>query len=162
MFFRLLILFTVIPIVELYLLVKIGQHIGTLNTIAVVILTGIAGASFAKSQGAQVINQIRQALSQGQLPSRELLEGAMVLVGAVMLITPGFLTDLFGLTLLFPLTRTFYANMAGKYFKNKFQSGQWRYTAYTNMDTNTSLEEESLDESEDNIIDIEDDDDPFS
>lgn len=154
MYFNLLILFTVIPIVELILLVQIGERIGTLNTIAIVIITGIAGASFAKSQGLQVIGKIRNTMGQGQIPGMPLLEGAMVLVGAVMLITPGFITDIVGLTFLFPWTRALYARWAGAYFKKKFMSGQWKFT------TDYSGDFRDYDIEDDDIIDMEDEDDP--
>jgi len=150
MFLRLLMLFTIVPIVELYILVKAGRHIGTMNTIAIVIVTGIAGASFAKSQGAQIFFKIHSALNAGQLPGREMLQGAMVLAGGIMLITPGFITDLVGFSLLFPLTRKFYANMTMAYFKKKFQTGQWNFTAYPGYtdDDNPSEEEGSRQEIE--------------
>ena len=127
MFSRLLILFIVVPVGEIYILVKAGQHIGAMNTIALVILTGIAGASLAKSQGAQIIYNIRTAMSRGEVPGRELLQGAMVLAGGIMLLTPGFLTDLFGLSLLLPVSRKFFTDMALNYFKKKFQDGQWHH-----------------------------------
>ena len=132
MFLKLLILFTIVPVVELYVLIKAGQNIGTLNTIALIIITGMVGAAFAKSQGAQIILKVRATLSQGQMPGRELLEGALVLTGGILLITPGFLTDLLGLSLIIPLTRKFYANITLKYFKKKFKSGQWHFSGYSN------------------------------
>jgi UPF0716 protein FxsA len=137
MFGKLLILFTVVPVVELYILVKVGKEIGTMNTVGLVIITGIAGASFAKSQGAQIIYKIRTALNQGQMPGTELMHGAMVLAGGIMLLTPGFLTDLVGLSMLIPFTRKFYADMTMNYFKKKFQSGQWQYSTYSTTDTET-------------------------
>jgi UPF0716 protein FxsA len=127
MFTRLLMLFIVVPVVEIYILVKAGQHIGAMNTIALVILTGIAGASLAKSQGAQIIYNIRAALNRGEVPGREMLQGAMVLSGGIMLLTPGFLTDLFGLSLLLPLSRKFFTGIVLNYFKKKFRDGQWHY-----------------------------------
>lgn len=123
MFGILLMLFIVVPIVELYILVTVGQEIGTMNTIAIVVITGIAGASFAKSQGVQIINKIRTTMNQGQMPGRELLQGAMILAGGIMLLTPGFLTDLLGLSLLFPLTREFYTDLALEYIRRRFTSG---------------------------------------
>ncbi|MCP5054154.1 MAG: membrane protein FxsA [bacterium] len=141
MFVNLLLLFTIVPVVELYILVKVGGEIGTLNTIGIVILTGIIGAAFAKSQGIQLIRRIQLSLSQGKMPGQELLHGAMVLAGGIMLITPGFLTDLVGFSLLIPLTRTFYAGLGMKYFKKKFQSGQWQYH-------NASSHESYLDDEE--------------
>ncbi|UCH94347.1 MAG: membrane protein FxsA [Candidatus Aminicenantes bacterium] len=130
MFIKLLMLFTIVPVVELFLLIKVGQHIGTMNTIALIVLTGIIGASFAKSQGAKIIYQIRSTVNQGQLPGRELLQGAMILAGGILLITPGFITDLVGFSLLFPLTRQFYTDMALTYIKRKFQTGQWHVTTF--------------------------------
>ncbi len=123
MFGILLTLFIVVPIVELFILVTVGQEIGTMNTIAIVIITGIVGASFAKSQGAQIIHKIRGTMNQGQVPGRELLQGVMILAGGIMLLTPGFLTDLLGLSLLFPFTREFYTNLTLAYFQRKFTSG---------------------------------------
>lgn len=145
MFSKLLLLFIIVPIVEIYILVKAGQYIGSMNTIAIVILTGIAGAAFAKSQGAQIIFKIRSALSQGQLPGRELLQGAMILAGGIMLLTPGFLTDLLGFSLLFPLTRGFYTDWAMKYFKRKFRTGQWRYTSHSSHDYDQEQEDVIID-----------------
>jgi len=134
MFMRLLMLFILVPVVEIYILVKVGEHIGAGNTVALVILTGIVGAALAKSQGAQIIFKIRSALHQGQIPGRELLQGGMVLAGGIMLLTPGFLTDLFGLSLLLPLTRKFYTDMALNHFRRRFQSGHWFYTSHSPHD----------------------------
>jgi UPF0716 protein FxsA len=130
MFVRLLMLFTIVPVVELFLLVRIGREIGTMNTIAIVIVTGVVGAAFARSQGTQILNQIREAMNHGQVPAWELVQGAMILVGGVMLVTPGLITDIVGLSLVFPVTRQLYAGMATKYFKNKFSSGNWQYNTY--------------------------------
>jgi UPF0716 protein FxsA len=130
MFVNLLLLFTIVPVVELFVLIKIGSHIGTMNTIALIILTGIIGASFAKSQGAQIIYEIRTALNQGQIPGKELLQGAMILAGGILLLTPGFITDLVGFSLLFPITRLFYTNMALSYIKKKFKTGHWHVNTY--------------------------------
>ncbi len=129
MFGKLLLLFTIVPVIEIYLLVYIGGEIGAMNTIVVVIITGIAGAHYARTQGAQIIRKIQASLQQGQMPGQELLQGAMILVGGVMLLTPGFLTDIAGLSFLFPLTRNFYAKIASNYFKKRFQAGKWQYTA---------------------------------
>ncbi|HEX9778935.1 MAG TPA: FxsA family protein [Geopsychrobacteraceae bacterium] len=106
MFIRLLILFTVVPIVELYVLLEIGALIGTLSTVALIFLTGIAGAYLARMQGFSLINRIQGELNQGRVPRGELVDGAMILVGAVLLLTPGFCTDLVGFSLLVPLTRS--------------------------------------------------------
>lgn len=130
MFINLLLMFTIVPVLELFVLIEIGGHIGTMNTIALIILTGIIGASFAKSQGAQIIYEIRSALNQGQIPGKELLQGAMILAGGILLLTPGFITDLVGFSLLFPITRLFYTRAALSYIKKKFKTGKWHVTTY--------------------------------
>ena len=98
----LLFAFTVIPFVELVLLVRLGGTIGFMPTLAVCLLTGVAGATLARSQGLSVLRRIQEVSAQGQLPTRELLDGAMILLAGMVLITPGFLTDAFGLLLLTP------------------------------------------------------------
>ncbi len=138
MFIKLLILFTVVPIVEIFLLVKAGQSIGTMYTMAIVIITGAAGASFAKSQGAKVFYDIRKSFNSGQIPGKELLQAALVLVGGVMLLTPGFITDIVGFSLLLPATRQFYAKLTINYFKNKISKGQVQFTATQTDDTGST------------------------
>jgi len=125
MFINLVLLFTIIPVLELFVLIEIGGYIGTMNTIALIVLTGIIGASFAKSQGARIIYEIRSTLNQGQIPGKELLQGVMILAGGILLLTPGVITDLVGFSLLFPLTRLFYTRAALSYIKKKYKSGQW-------------------------------------
>ncbi len=129
MFGRLLLLFTLVPVLELYLLVQIGGEIGTVNTIAIVIVTGILGAAFAKSQGAQIIRKIQTTWGAGQVPGKELVHGALILAGGITLLTPGFVTDIIGLTLLFPVTRILYAKWLYSYFQKKISKGQWSYSS---------------------------------
>jgi UPF0716 protein FxsA len=119
MFARLLILFTVVPLVELALLIKIGNVIGLWPTIFIVIATGVLGAALARSQGTQVISAIRAEVAEGRPPTESLLNGLLVLVGGVVLLTPGLLTDLLGFSLLIPLTRN--------WFKNKLQNRLRKY-----------------------------------
>ena len=114
MFARLLILFTVVPLVELALLIKLGNVIGLWPTIFIVIGTGVLGAALARSQGTQVISAIRAEVAEGRPPTESLLNGLLVLVGGVVLLTPGLLTDLLGFSLLIPFTRN--------WFKKKLQS----------------------------------------
>ncbi len=105
MFIRLLLAFTIIPVVELYVLLKVGGLIGIAPTIALILLTGVAGAYLSRTQGFDLVRRIQQELAQGRLPTEELTDGAMVLVGAILLLTPGFCTDIFGFCLLVPTTR---------------------------------------------------------
>ena len=105
MFFKLLILFIIVPLLELALLIKIGTLIGTLNTILVILITGILGAALAKQQGLGVITRIREDLALGRIPSDELFNGVCILIGGFLLLTPGLLTDVLGFCLLIPATR---------------------------------------------------------
>jgi UPF0716 protein FxsA len=106
MFFRLLLLFTIVPVLELYLLIRIGSAIGAASTIALVILTGVLGAYLARNQGFAVLLSIRQRLDRGEFPADEMIDGLCILVAAVVLVTPGIVTDLLGFLLLFPPTRS--------------------------------------------------------
>jgi len=124
MFFKLFVLFTIIPIAELYLLIKIGGMIGALNTVLIILFTAVIGAYLAKTQGFIVIRRIDQALNEGRIPGRELLDGLFVLLGGFTLLTPGFLTDLIGLTMLFPLTRILYIKFAMRTIQNKIETGK--------------------------------------
>ena len=126
MFFKLFILFTIIPIVELYILIKIGGIIGALNTVLIIIITAVIGAYLAKTQGFIIIRKINQALYEGRLPAQELLDGLFVLLGGFTLLTPGFLTDFIGLSMLFPFTRILYIKLAVRIIQNKIETGQWR------------------------------------
>ncbi|WP_321531558.1 FxsA family protein [uncultured Desulfuromonas sp.] len=105
MFIRLLILFIVIPIVEIYVLLQAGEIIGLGPTVALVLLTGVAGAYLARTQGSETVRKIQLALDRGEMPTEELLDGAMILAGGLTLLTPGFCTDLAGFFLLVPVTR---------------------------------------------------------
>ncbi len=126
MLLKLFILFTIIPIAELYLLIKIGGMIGALNTVLIILFTAVIGAYLAKTQGFIVIKKINQALNEGRLPARELLDGLVVLLGGFTLITPGFLTDFIGLSMLFPPTRVLYIKLAVRIIQNKVETGQRR------------------------------------
>lgn len=105
MFLSLFLLFTIVPLIELYILIKVGQHIGALNTVAIVIFTGIFGAFLAKMEGLRVLYNVQRDLQEGKMPTNRLLDGLLILIGAVLLITPGLLTDLAGFALIIPLTR---------------------------------------------------------
>jgi len=108
-FGRLLLLFTVVPAVELYLLIRLGQWIGAAQTVAIIIITGSIGAFLAKREGLGVIKQLQQDTLHGIPPGDRIVEGLLVLVGGAFLITPGVLTDLTGFLLIMPLSRRFLA-----------------------------------------------------
>jgi UPF0716 protein FxsA len=104
-FLRLLLLFTVVPLIELYLLITIGGVIGVMPTIAIVLGTGILGAWLARWQGLAVIRRINDEMAAGRLPTDALIDGLLVLVAAAVLLTPGLLTDAAGFVLLVPGSR---------------------------------------------------------
>jgi len=101
----LLLLFIVLPIAEIYVIVKVGEAIGILPTLAILILDGFLGAALARSQGAAAWRRFNEALAAGRAPAREVFDGAMVIVGGAFLLAPGFITDAIGLCLLLPPTR---------------------------------------------------------
>ena len=106
MLWKLCLAFTIIPVSEIYILIAIGGQIGILPSIGLVILTGIVGASLARSQGLQTLGRIRDSFQQGVVPGEELLNALLIAVAGIVLLTPGFLTDAAGLFLLIPATRT--------------------------------------------------------
>ena len=117
MLFRLLLLFVLVPLVELYLLLKLGALIGAGPTIAIVIVTGVLGGSMARTQGFAVLRRVRESLNAGILPTDALIDGLFVLAGGLLLLTPGLLTDIVGFLALLPPTREFLK----KWIKRRFQ-----------------------------------------
>lgn len=103
--FRLAVLFLVVPLVELALLIQIGERVGLLPTIALVVVTGVVGGLLARHQGLSTWRKFNNRLAGGKLPGQELADGVIILVAGALLITPGLLTDLAGLCGLLPFTR---------------------------------------------------------
>ena len=101
----LFILFVVVPIAELYVLIQVGQEIGALTTIALVIAVSVVGAWLAKREGLGVWRRMRAQMAAGQVPAANLVDGVLILFGGALLLTPGFITDVLGLVLLLPPTR---------------------------------------------------------
>ena len=101
----LLLLFIVVPIAELAVLIQVGQAIGVWWTIALLVADAILGSLLARSQGRAAWRRFNEALRGGHPPAREVLDGALVLFGGALLLTPGFLTDVLGVLLLLPPTR---------------------------------------------------------
>lgn len=114
MLLKLFLCFTLIPVIELYLLIKIGVVIGGLNTILLVILTGFLGAWLARLEGMNTIMKLRTNLQQGLMPAEELIDAVIIFAAGVVLITPGLITDVFGLLLLWPLTRNKFKRLLRK------------------------------------------------
>jgi UPF0716 protein FxsA len=133
MFFKLFSIFLIIPIIELYLLIKIGGIIGALNTVLIILITASLGAYMAKSQGFRVLREIQEATSRGYMPGNELLHGLFVLIGSFALITPGFLSDAIGFSMLVPQIREIYVGIAKGIIRKKIQNGQWQMRMYTHF-----------------------------
>jgi UPF0716 protein FxsA len=104
-FGKLFLLFTVLPLVDLYLLIQIGGRIGGPQAIALVLITGAVGAVLAKAEGLRVLRQFQRALASGRTPADGVVSGMLVLLGGALLITPGVVTDALGFALLVPFTR---------------------------------------------------------
>ena len=121
MLFRLLILVGTIPLVELWLLLKIHEHTSVEFTIGLVLLTGIVGSMLARTQGWRTMRKIQQELQHGAMPGESLLDAVMIFVAGALLLTPGVLTDVFGLSLLIPFCRRLYRRALSKYFRARFQ-----------------------------------------
>lgn len=147
MFVKLLLLFTIVPAVELALLIKIGQHMGVLATIFLVASTGIIGVSLARSQGYIVIKKIKTNLNRGQMPADDLIGGLLIIIGGTMLLTPGLLTDITGFSLILPGTRNFYAGIIKSKFKKHFTKKG--FNVYHNSDQSSNYKYK------DDFIDIE-------
>ena len=105
MFFKLVLLFTILPLVELYLLIEVGKVIGGLPTIALVLVTGATGAFLARMEGLRTLVRAQETVRAGQMPAEELIDAVLIFIAGGMLITPGILTDGMGLLILFPPTR---------------------------------------------------------
>ena len=102
MLFKLFLLFTLVPIVELALLIELGSHIGSLTTVVLVVITGVAGAALARNQGLLVFQRLRSSIGQGQSPGDALIDGVLIVAGGLLLLTPGILTDGLGFSALLP------------------------------------------------------------
>jgi UPF0716 protein FxsA len=129
-FIRLLIIFTLVPIIELYVLFEAGRQIGISATVIMIFLTGVAGAFLARSQGFALINRIQNEINQGKLPAEDLIDGAMILAGGLLLLTPGFCTDLIGFCFLTPFTRSIMKVWIKRWLDQKIRRGEIRFHRY--------------------------------
>ncbi len=126
MFLRLLLLFTLVPLVELYLLIRIGGLIGAGPTILLVLATGAAGAWLARREGLRSWIAVQRELASGRLPANELLHGLLVVVSGVLLVTPGIFTDAFGLLMLIRPVRTGVIRRVQRRLAARIQAGDVR------------------------------------
>lgn len=122
MLLKLFLAFTLIPLAELYLLIKIGTVVGVLNTLALVALTGFAGAYLARMQGMQTMLRVRSQIEQGIMPAEDLIDAVIIFVAGILLLTPGLLTDIAGLLLLYPTSRFYFKRWLRKKFDQLIQN----------------------------------------
>lgn len=123
MLMRLILLFTLVPLLELAILFRLNAYIGFFSTIGIVIFTGVLGAYLAKSQGREILFRIRYEMKDGRVPGEQLINGLCVLVGGAMLLTPGILTDIAGFSLVIPITREFMKGFVKKKLKKMVDEG---------------------------------------
>ncbi len=121
MFAKLLVALTLIPVFELFFVIEVGRRIGTFPAVVIVLITGVLGAYLAKEQGFAVFKAVQRDLEVGRVPGEKMLEGVFVLLGGVLLLTPGFLTDLLGFSFLLGFFRKFWVQTALVFIKRHFR-----------------------------------------
>ena len=122
--FKLVLLFVVTPLVELAILVYLGTLIGVLYTILIVVVTGLIGALLARNQGLATLSRIRSDIERGILPAEELFKGVLILIGGLLLLTPGLVTDLAGFAMLIPQIRNVVVKRLRRFIQRKIQQRQ--------------------------------------
>ena len=103
-------IFVVVTLAEIYVLVSVGQAIGGLSTVLLVVITAFIGSSLLRQQGWSTLAKAQQSMSEGRTPAMEMMEGVVILVSGILLLTPGFLTDALGLLGLMPWSRSYFIN----------------------------------------------------
>jgi len=127
-FARLALLFIIMPILELALLIQLGQVVGVPLTLALVISTGVTGAWMARLEGLKTLWALQSELAQGRLPTQSILDGLAILVGGALLLTPGILTDIIGFSLLLPLSRRAIQRSVRARLEKSIREGAMRVT----------------------------------
>ena len=131
LFGRLFLLFVLVPVLELALLIQMGRVVGLLPTVALVLLTGVLGASLARREGVRVFFRFQSEIATGRLPGQALFDGLCVLVGGAFLLTPGVLTDLVGFALLLPPSRRWIQNRLRRSLERGIQEGTVRVVTFS-------------------------------
>ncbi len=126
----LFLLFTVVPFIELYLLLTMGRNVGLVPTLAFVVGTGLLGAFLARREGTRVLRDWQVSMAQGRIPEDGILSGALILVGGALLVAPGVLTDLTGMLLLIPPTRRFIAARIRRVLERRRKAGTFRVSTF--------------------------------
>jgi len=124
-FTALLLLFILLPWLELWLLFRLSNEIGAGTTLGVILLTGVVGAALARHQGTEAVLRIRRALLEGRIPAAEVVDGFLIFAAGLLLITPGLLTDAVGFLLLVPPVRAAVRKWAGAWFRHRVEMHVW-------------------------------------
>jgi UPF0716 protein FxsA len=127
---RLFLAFALVPLLELYILIKIGGYLGAFQTVALVVLTALLGVVLARFEGLKTLQQIRNSLAQGIVPAEEMVDAVLIFVGGILLIIPGVLTDLCALVLLIPYSRTIFKRWLRRRFDRMIATGNVRLHYY--------------------------------
>ena len=116
------ILFIVMPIIEMWLLIVVGQHLGASLTIIMVLFTAVIGLHGLRRQGLTTLKRLQDKLSSQQLPAKEIIEGVILAIGGAFLLTPGFITDALGFSCLLPFTRKLWLRLLFTWFQSRLSS----------------------------------------
>jgi UPF0716 protein FxsA len=127
---KLFLLFTLLPLLDLWVLLRIGRAVGFWPALALVVATGLAGAWLARAEGFRVLRSWQSSLASGRMPEEGVLSGVLVLVGAALLVAPGVITDVIGLALLVPPTRRLAAAALRRRFLRSVETGRVRVVTY--------------------------------
>lgn len=152
---KLFLLFAILPIVEITVLISVGEQIGGWNTVAIVIVTALAGSYLVRQQGLSTLLNAQQKMQSGNIPGQELAEGLLLVIAGVLLVTPGFITDGLGFLLCLPMTRPVIAKNLLKHLSvqviNQSQNGQF-YSQPQQSDDDNIIEGE-FEHKDDNVKD---------
>ena len=125
---RLLLAFILIPVVELFLLIEIGRRIGTLPTLLLIVATGVMGAWLVRLQGLSVLRRVQAEMAVGRMPAGAMVDGIIILIAGVVLMTPGVLTDAFGFACLVPAVRSAFKGWLRRRLENTVKRGDVNVT----------------------------------
>ena len=127
MFFYLLIIFIILPIIEISIFIQVGGFVGTFNTILIIFLTATVGVYFVRQQGFRTFQKIAVELQNQQIPVQGMFDGLVILISGILLVTPGFLTDIIGFLGLIPQTRVFLLGIIKNLFLQRYSNARKQY-----------------------------------
>ena len=146
MFFYLLIIFIILPIIEISIFIQVGGFVGTFNTILIIFLTAAVGVYFVRQQGFRTFQKIAVELQNQQIPVQSMFDGLVILIAGILLVTPGFLTDIIGFLGLIPQTRVFLLRIIKNLFLQRYSNAHKQYK----KDTNETIDGDFIEIEEDN------------